>query len=186
MWRYDDKNRYDERTRRDSSEKEKVEQDRGPRSKEREQPRPDVRTRQDSSDKERTSRGERRMTTDKLRLTRTPSDAVRMISDAIPVGEEQWTLVEMTSGSRKERRERAGDEREKEKERSREAEKERERGHRREKDRETADAMTSTPAYALTIIMVIALAAAKERNVTGQLSRELLKFLINPANLSIR
>ena len=52
--------------------------------------------------------------------------------------------------------------------------------------RETADAMTSTPAYALTKIMVIALAAAKERNVTGQLSRELLKFLINPANLSIR
>ena len=52
--------------------------------------------------------------------------------------------------------------------------------------RETADAMTSTPAFALTIIMAIALAAAKERNVTGQLSRELLKFLINPANLSIR
>ena len=97
-----------------------------------------------------------------------------------------WTSVETTSGSRKDRRERTGDEREKEKERSREAEKERERGHRREKDRETADAMTSTPAYALTIIMVIALAAAKERNVTGQLSRELLKFLINPANLSIR
>ena len=46
--------------------------------------------------------------------------------------------------------------------------------------------MTSTPAYALTTIMVIALAAAKERNVTGQLSCELLKFLINPANLSIR
>ena len=97
-----------------------------------------------------------------------------------------WTSVETTSGSRKDRRERTGDEREKEKERSREAEKERERGHRREKDRETADAMTSTPAYALTKIMVIALAAAKERNVTGQLSRELLKFLINPANLSIR
>ena len=52
--------------------------------------------------------------------------------------------------------------------------------------RETADAMTSTPAYALTIIMVIALAATKERNVTGQLSLELLKCLINPANLSIR
>ena len=52
--------------------------------------------------------------------------------------------------------------------------------------RETADATTSTLAYALTIIMVIALAAAKERNVTGQLSRELLKFLINPAKLSIR
>ena len=52
--------------------------------------------------------------------------------------------------------------------------------------RETADAMTSTPAYALTIIMVIALAAAKERNVTGQLSRELLKFFINPAKLSKR
>ena len=34
--------------------------------------------------------------------------------------------------------------------------------------------------------MVIALATAKERNVTGQLSRELLKFLINPAKLSIR
>ena len=49
---------------------------------------------------------------------------------------------------------------------------------RREKDRETADAMISTLAYALTKIMVIALAAAKERNVTGQLSRELLKFLI--------
>ena len=80
-----------------------------------------------------------------------------------------WTSVETTSGSRKDRRERTGDEREKEKERSREAEKERERGRRREKDRETADGMTSTPAYALTIIMVIALAAAKERNVTGQL-----------------
>ena len=52
--------------------------------------------------------------------------------------------------------------------------------------RETADAMRSTSTCALTIIMVIALAAAKERNVTGQLSRELLKFLINPANLSIR
>ena len=75
------------------------------------------------------------MTTDKFRLTRTPSDAVRMISEAIPVGEEQWTLVEMTSGSRKERRERAGDEHEKEKERSREAEKEWERERRREKDR---------------------------------------------------
>ena len=97
-----------------------------------------------------------------------------------------WTSVETTSGSRKDRRERTGDEREKEKERSREAEKERERGHRREKDRETADAMTSTPAYALTIIMFIALAATKERNVAGQLSRELLKFLINPAKLSIR
>ena len=126
------------------------------------------------------------MMTIKFRLTLTSLDAVRMISNAIPMGEEQWTLVETTSGSRKDRRERTGDEREKEEERSREAEKERERGHRREKDRETADAMTSTPAYALTIIMVIALAAAKERNVTGQLSRELLKFLINPANLSIR
>ena len=52
--------------------------------------------------------------------------------------------------------------------------------------RETADAMTSTLAYALTIIMVIALAAAKERNVTGQLSLELPKFLINPSKLSIR
>ena len=52
--------------------------------------------------------------------------------------------------------------------------------------RETADAMTGTLAYALTIIMVIALAATKERNVAGQLSRELLKFLINPAKLSIR
>ena len=40
-------------------------------------------TRQDSSEKERTS--ERRMTTDKFRLTRTPSDAIRMISDAISV-----------------------------------------------------------------------------------------------------
>ena len=54
--------------------------------------------------------------------------------------------------------------------------------------RETAYAMTGpgTLAYALTIIMVIALAATKERNVAGQLSRELLKFLINPAKLSIR
>ena len=85
MSRYDGKNRYDERTRRDSSEKEKVKQDRGPRSTEREQPQPDEKTRQDSSDKERTSRRERRMTTEKFRLTRTPSDAVRMISDAIPV-----------------------------------------------------------------------------------------------------
>ena len=99
MSRHDDKNRYDERTRRDSSEKEKVRQDRVPRAKEREQPQPD----------------ERRMTIDKFRLTRTPSDAVRMISDALPVGEEQWTLVETTSGSRKERRERTGDESEKEK-----------------------------------------------------------------------
>ena len=74
------------------------------------------------------------MTTDKFRLTRTPSDAVR-ISDAIHVGEEQWTLVKTTSGCRKERRERTGDEREKEKERSREAEKERERERGREKDR---------------------------------------------------
>ena len=52
--------------------------------------------------------------------------------------------------------------------------------------RETADAMRSTSTCALTIIMVIALAAAKERNVTDQLSRELLKFLINLAKLSIR
>ena len=52
--------------------------------------------------------------------------------------------------------------------------------------RETADTMTSTSPCALTIIMVIALAAAKERNVTDQLSRELLKFLINLAKLSIR
>ena len=65
------------------------------------------------------------MTTDKFRLTRTPSDAVRMISDAIPVGEEQWTLVETASGSRKEERERTGDEHEKEKERWRGAGKER-------------------------------------------------------------
>ena len=79
------------------------------------------------------------MTTEKFRLTRTPSDAVRMISDAIPVGEEQWTLVETTSGSRKERRERTGDEREKEKEGSGEAEKERERGRRREKDRTNSE-----------------------------------------------
>ena len=85
MSRYDDKNRYDERTRRDSSEKEKVKQDSGPRSKEREQPQPDGKIRQDSSDKERTSRSERRMTSDKFRLTRTPSDAIRMISDAISV-----------------------------------------------------------------------------------------------------
>ena len=85
MSRYDDKNRYDERSRRDSSEKEKVKQDRGPRSTEREQPQPDEKTRHDSSDKERTSRRERRMTTEKFRLTRTPSDAVLMISDAIPV-----------------------------------------------------------------------------------------------------
>ena len=34
--------------------------------------------------------------------------------------------------------------------------------------------------------MVIALAAAKERNITGQLPRELLKFLIDPAKLSAR
>ena len=115
MSRHDEKNRYDERTRRDSSEKEKVRQDRVPRAKEREQPQPDEKTRQDSSCKERTSRRERRMTTDKFRLTRNPSDAVRMISDALPVGEEQWTLVETTSGSRKERRERTGDENEKEK-----------------------------------------------------------------------
>ena len=39
--------------------------------------------------------------------------------------------------------------------------------------------MTGTLAYALAIIIVIALAAVKERNVAGQLSRELLKFLIN-------
>ena len=72
MSRHDDKNRYDERTRRDSSLKEKVKQDSGPRSKEREQPQPDGKIRQDSSDKERTSRSERRMMTDKFRLTRTP------------------------------------------------------------------------------------------------------------------
>ena len=75
------------------------------------------------------------MTTDKFMLTRIPSDAVRMKSDALPVGEEQWTLVETTSGSQKERRERTRDVREKEAERSREAEKERERKRRREKDR---------------------------------------------------
>ena len=75
------------------------------------------------------------MTTDKFRLTRTPSDAVRRISDALPVEEEQWTLVETTSGTQKERRERTRDERDKEEERSREAEKERERERRREKDR---------------------------------------------------
>ena len=56
------------------------------------------------------------MTTVKFRLTLTSLDAVRMISDAIPVGEEQWTLVETTSGSRKERRERTRDERDKEEE----------------------------------------------------------------------
>ena len=52
--------------------------------------------------------------------------------------------------------------------------------------RETANAMTITLAYALTIIMIIALVAAKEKTVTDQLSRELLEFLINPAKLSIR
>ena len=65
------------------------------------------------------------MTTIKFRLTLTSLDVVRMISDAIPVGEEQWTLVETTSGSRKERRERTRDERDKEEGRSREVEKER-------------------------------------------------------------
>ena len=74
------------------------------------------------------------MTIVKFRLTLTSLDAVRMISNAIPMGEEQWTLVETTNGSRKESRERIIDEREKE-ERSREAEKERERERRREKDR---------------------------------------------------
>ena len=83
------------------------------------------------------------MTTVKFRLTLTSLDAVRMISDAIPVGEEQWTLVETTSGSRKERRERTGDEREKEEERSREAVKEREREHRREKDRTNPEKSSS-------------------------------------------
>ena len=34
--------------------------------------------------------------------------------------------------------------------------------------------------------MVITLAAAKEKTVTGQLSRKLLEFLINSAKLSIR
>ena len=52
--------------------------------------------------------------------------------------------------------------------------------------RETANAITITLAYALTIIMVITLAAAKEKTVTGQLSRKLLEFLINSAKLSIR
>ena len=51
--------------------------------------------------------------------------------------------------------------------------------------RETANAMTITLAYALTIIMFVTLAAAKEKTVTGQLSRKLLEFLINPAKLSI-
>ena len=37
--------------------------------------------------------------------------------------------------------------------------------------RETANAITITLAYALTIFMVITLAAAKEKTVTGQLSR---------------
>ena len=52
--------------------------------------------------------------------------------------------------------------------------------------RETANVITITLAYALTIIMVITLAAAKEKTVTGQLSRKLLEFLINSAKLSIR
>ena len=52
--------------------------------------------------------------------------------------------------------------------------------------RETVNAMTITLAYALTIIMFVTLAAAKEKTVTGQLSRKLLEFLINPAKLSIR
>ena len=52
--------------------------------------------------------------------------------------------------------------------------------------RETANAMTITLAYALTIIMFVTLAAAKEKTVTGQLSRKLLEFLINSAKLSIR
>ena len=103
------------------------------------------------------------MMTDKFRLTRTPSDAIRMISDAIPVREEQWTLVETTSGSRKERRERIGDER------GLEMRARRRRGGRGKMRRngrgnaggrkteqiprkvalrETADAMTSTLAYA--------------------------------------
>ena len=72
------------------------------------------------------------MTTEKFRFTRTPPDVTRLIFDTISVGEEQWALVETTSGARKERRESIEDGHDREKERSREAEKEREREHRRQ------------------------------------------------------
>ena len=49
------------------------------------------------------------MATDKFRLIRTPSDAIQIIPDAISVGEERWTLVEKTSGLRKERGKRTVD-----------------------------------------------------------------------------
>ena len=135
------------------------------------------------------------MTTDKFRLTRTPSDAVRMISDAIPAGEEQWSLVETTSGSRKEKRERTGDEHEKEKERWRGAGKERQRERRMEKDRTNPEKSCSKrdsrrdDKYASIRSDHIhghSSGSRQRENVTGQLSRELLKFLISPAKLSIR
>ena len=45
------------------------------------------------------------MTTVKFRLTLTPLDTVRMISDAIPVGEEQWTYRDDKRLSEGEKRE---------------------------------------------------------------------------------
>ena len=131
------------------------------------------------------------MTTDKFRLTRTPSDAVRMMSDGGGAVEfsrdDKWLSEGEKRGlemSARRRREGRGKLRRNGKGNA--GGRKTEQIPRKVAPRETADATTSTLAYALTIIMVIALAAAKERNVTGQLSRELLKFLINPANLSIR
>ena len=68
------------------------------------------------------------MTTEKFRLTRTPLDATCRIFDAIPVGKEQWTIVETTSGSWKGRRESTGDGPDRKKERAREAERMQEAG----------------------------------------------------------
>lgn len=143
--KYEDKSRHEERARRDSAEKEKARQER---SRQEDvvapnQTKVEEKQRQDSADRENPPRREKkRSTTEKFQLVRTPSDNIRMVSDTIPVGEEQWTLVETTtSNSRREKRERTRDDRERERERDRTkegGERDHDRDHGRERERDRA------------------------------------------------
>lgn len=134
--RYEDKGRNEERARRDSAEKERTRQERS-RQEDVSKPVAPIQTkveekqRQESADRENPPRREKkRSTTEKFQLVRTPSDNIRMVSDTIPVGEEQWTLVETTtSNPRRERRERErpkdGGERDRDRDRGRDKERDR-------------------------------------------------------------
>ncbi|KAI5121136.1 hypothetical protein M0805_007134 [Coniferiporia weirii] len=79
-------------------------------------------TKREPADKERSSR-RRTSTTETFRLVRSPSDMRLMQVNAIPVGEEQWTVVEAPSSTKRDK----GSRREKEKERDRDRDRDKER-----------------------------------------------------------